>query len=100
MDVLVVVPVDPMGADFFDRTIMDRFVDAKSRTLGYIEASINTPIGPRRLMSSRAPLGAVASEEDASRLIAALATEFPGVNFRVETRQYPDAQDIVWHQVR
>jgi hypothetical protein len=100
LELFVVTTVDTIGDDYLDRAAVDRFVNVKGKTVGYVEASINTPAGPHRYMSASAPLGLVATRDDAERLLEALLAEFPGINFRVDTRQYPDNVDVVWHQVR
>jgi hypothetical protein len=97
VDVFIVRPADGLGSDFLDGYEVERFVEIKGRTLGYVEASIQTPIAAGQREVTSAPWGAVKSLEDAQRLIEALRSELPNKNFVVERRAYPDADRVEWH---
>lgn len=84
------------------KEVIRRFAEIKLATLGYVDCTILTP-DDGRCHLSEGPLGAVASQADAERLVAALGAEFPHIPFRIELEEelleYVDWRriDIVAH---
>ncbi len=94
--VFIVTPADT-SEGFMSRSEMQAFTDTRQRMLGYTEASVQVPDGPGRTQLRRLPLGACPTQEEAQKVIDALATASPGRSFRVDPMTYHNADNIVWH---
>ena len=88
LEILVVSPVDPLGAGFLNRMDLQRFATLKGQILGYVEATLNSTVRDNVVNTRLAPLGAVENGRDASTLLDALTTAFPGLEFRTESFQF------------
>jgi hypothetical protein len=97
LELVVVTPADELGADYLNEDAVLTFANVKLRVLGYTEASIRTLSSGHNIGITAAPLGAVKTREEAQALLDALATELPRKHFRVDTKMYPDADEVVWH---
>jgi hypothetical protein len=76
-------PFDLSPEHGITKDVLRRMEEIKLATLGYLESTIVFPDESRRHLSE-GPLGAVASQEDAERLVAALTAAFPHIPFSFE----------------
>jgi hypothetical protein len=99
LTIKIVRPQEELGKDYLDRDAIVRFVNAKVKALGYGDASIQSPTeGGINLPT--APYGSVKSDDDGNVLLAVLRKIFPTHSFILSTKEYPEADDVVWHEPR
>ncbi|HMP01069.1 MAG TPA: hypothetical protein PKC45_01090 [Gemmatales bacterium] len=73
-----------------------RLMDIKAATLGYRGCTIQEH-DEDKVYEYPGPPGLVAGQQDAERLVAALATEYPRVPFRIELAPFILSQ-ILWER--
>ena len=96
VNVVLVRPQDEMGKDYLDMEAIGRFMSIKLRTLGYGEASIHTRTKDSISLRT-APYCSVKTVEDGQKLLSALISKFPNHSFVLSSKEFAEAEDIVWH---
>jgi hypothetical protein len=98
VEVILVIPADPLGGDYLNAGQYRRFMQIKMQTLGYGHADLRVPeVGSAHLHALEDC--AVKNLEDAETLRHALGREFPQNKFDIKREARPGTA-VIWYQSR